>query len=172
MAAVTQVVLVGGTPNIEQFQTRLEAWGVNVCAHIPFLPLSVPKDATAIVVFKSHCCHNLFHAAKSAANKRNLPLCVVDLNWTLAIPLLQQAGILPQPAAQDFAQDPTSEDFRDATIRRQSGKIAYLEAEVRRLRDELDKAGRKSVPTEGYSNRQKREATGLSPVSLTSVTDS
>ncbi len=91
---MSQIVLVGGI-NTRAFEAHLEEWGATICACIPYLPLKVPRQATALIVLKTNCSHNLSGAATTAAQKVGIPLVIVSQNWAKALPRLQQAGVLP-----------------------------------------------------------------------------
>jgi hypothetical protein len=119
-----QVALVGGTPDVSRFTENLEAWGVDVCAHIPYLPLRVPKNATHIVVFRDQCSHNLYYAAKKVAERRSLPLCAVAQSWAKAEVLLREHGVLPGREEEE-TKNPQSSDYDLRT------KVVALEWELR-----------------------------------------
>jgi len=125
------VALVGGTPNVSTFREHLEGWGVDVCAHIPYLPLRVPKQATHVVVLKTHCSHNLYHAAQKVAGRRHLSLCAVEQAWSQAEPLLRQHGVIPtlaqQGQANHQANHQANENPRDRILTELQAKVVRLE---------------------------------------------
>ncbi len=127
-----QVALVGGT-NVSSFQTHMEEWGVDVCVHVPYLPLRVPKQATALVVLKTHCSHELFHTAQKVAQKRKLMLVTVEQNWAQAEPLLQKHGILPTPNTETPNPVKTEPDHKE-------GRLYQLQSQVVRLENHLRQA--------------------------------
>ena len=126
------VTLVGGHQQIaEKFELHLMEWGIEISHHQKYPPLQIGPNTTALVVFKTLCSHNLFHAAQLLAVKRNLLLIVVEHNWKKAEPLLRKQGLLERvrPSASTLK---VGEEHAAFTL------LSSVKADMERLQKRLD----------------------------------
>lgn len=126
--------LIGGYASMARnFELHLAEWGIEVVQHIEYLPVRVPVKATLFIVLKSACCHPLSAAAQLVAEKRQIPLVVVDHHWTQAEHQLRQSGVLDAANVTPPHFDPALPYWAEA-------RIAELVGEVTRLRKDLAQA--------------------------------
>jgi hypothetical protein len=114
------VLVVGGEHSFVQgtFATRLKSIGVFIRTHWDWngnhTPTSLPANCQGVIVLREMVSHGLSNAAKAIAAEANVPFALVSRKWSVALPVLQQIGIVATtptaPSNDELEKEPTKEN--------------------------------------------------------------